>query len=335
MTNSIGVTAPSTNWYLPEGSSQWGFETWLLIQNPSDIEASCDVTYMIEGVGPKTINHKVAPNTRATFNMASEIGTADASIQVESNVGVIPERAMYTPYPGAGAGEFNKREGHDSIGTTDAANDFYLAEGTTAWGFTTYVLVQNPNDAAVNASITCMTDTGPLEPIEFTMPANTRKTVRLNDTYPDRDMSTKVHADKPIVAERSMFWSRPDVGGQATHDSIGTSAAHMNWMLPDGCATEEDGGTETFTLVQNPNAQDVEIKVSYLTVYGTSNAVFTDIVPANSRKTYNMADTYDDGFTSASILVESQTAGKKIIVERAMYESDRWGGSDTIGGWTE
>ena len=29
-----------------------------------------------------------------------------------------------------------RREGHDSIGTTTSATDYFLAEGTTAWGFT-------------------------------------------------------------------------------------------------------------------------------------------------------------------------------------------------------
>ncbi|MCG2795593.1 MAG: hypothetical protein L6427_07005, partial [Actinomycetia bacterium] len=45
---SVGVTSPAKTWYLPEGSSDWGFECWLLIQNPNDTEATATVTYMIE-----------------------------------------------------------------------------------------------------------------------------------------------------------------------------------------------------------------------------------------------------------------------------------------------
>ncbi len=334
--NSIGVTAPSTTWYLPEGSSNWGFETWLLIQNPGDVEASCDVTYMIEGVGPKTVNHVVPAHSRATYNLVDEIGNADASIKVDSNVGVIPERAMYTYWPAAGAGDAGRREGHESIGALEPAKDFYLAEGTTAWGFTTYVLIQNPNATPANVTLTYMTNEGPVADEPFTMPANSRKTVRVNDAHPNKDLSTRVSANKPIVAERSMFWSLPGVAGQATHDSIGTSAAHMTWFLPDGGITPDDGGSETFTLVQNPNAVDVEVQVSYLNMGGQENVVFTDTVPANSRKTYNMADRYPAGASAwASILVESRTEGEKIIVERSMYNNGRWGGTDTIGGWDD
>ncbi len=92
--NSVGVTSPSTTWYLPEGSSSWGFECWLLIQNPGSSDATCQVTYMIEGEGPKTVPHTVPALSRKTFNMETDIGKKDASIKVEANVPVIPERAI-------------------------------------------------------------------------------------------------------------------------------------------------------------------------------------------------------------------------------------------------
>ncbi len=334
--NSIGVTAPSTNWYLPEGSSNWGFQTWLLIQNPNEVEASCDVTYMIEGVGPKVINHIVPAHSRATYNMEEEIGGADASIQVTSNIGVIPERAMYTFWPEGESYENPRREGHDSVGVTRAASEFYLAEGTTAWGFTTYVLVENPNDTAVDVTMTYMTNEGPVADAPFKMPAKSRKTVRVNDAHPDKDLSTLVRATKPIVAERSMYWAAPDVNGQATHDSIGTDAAHSTWFLPAGGTSPDDGGLETFTLVQNPNKAEVKVRISYLGNGGTESVVFTDVIPGNSRRTYNMADKYGaDANASAAIMVESLTTGKKVIVERAMYNNGRWGGSCTIGGYDD
>jgi hypothetical protein len=332
--NSIGVYAPSNNWFLPEGSSNWDLETWLLIQNPSDVEASCDVTYMIEGIGPKTINHKVPAHSRASFKMENEIGKADASIQVESNVGVISERALYTHWT-APSGQEMRREGHDSVGATQPAKDFYLAEGSTAWGFMTYVLVQNPNAVTANVTLAFMSTKGPEKYTSFTIPANSRKTVRVNDEYGDNDFSTRVHADRPIVAERAMYWLEDEADGLATHDSIGTSSAHTSWYLPDGNINGGVNGTETFTLVQNPNGEKVDVRISYLNMGGKDNVVFSDTLPANSRKTYNMADKYPGGTASASIVVECLTPGKKIIVERSMYKDARWSGTDTIGGFSD
>jgi uncharacterized protein (TIGR03437 family) len=319
--SSIGVTSPEKTWYLAEGSSAWGFECWLLVQNPNNQEATCNVTYMIEGSGPQTVTKKVPASSRATFDMSKDIGSKDASIKVTSDVPVIPERAMYRN---------NRREGHDSIGTTTPANDYYLAEGTTAWGFTTYVLVQNPNDAAANVTVTYMTGAGPQPQAPFSMPANSRKTIRVNDVVPGKDLSTQVHADKPIIAERAMYWGADKPLGEASHDSIGMDSPHMTFYLPDGQSSD---GRETWTLVQNPNAEAVTVQISYLTPSGAGNAVFTDTVPASSRKTYNMAEGGING--RAAIMVTSKTAGQKIMVERAMYWNNRGAGADTIGGYSD
>jgi hypothetical protein len=317
--NSVGVTAPSTTWYLPEGSSSWGFECWLLIQNPNTSEATCQVTYMIEGEGPKTVEHKVPALSRKTYNMKDDIGEKDASIQVTSNQPVIPERAMYRN---------NRREGHDSIGSTTATADYYLAEGTTAWGFTTYVLVQNPNASPANVTVTYMTTSGPRIQPAFTMPANSRKTIRVNDVEPNQDLSTQVHADQAILAERAMYWTSG--GDEVCHDSIGMPVPHTTFYLPDGQTSE---GRETWTLVQNPNGVPVEVEISYLTETGVGNVVFHDTVPANSRKTYNMVDKGISG--RAAVLVTSKTSGQKIMVERAMYWNSRGAGTDTIGGYSD
>ncbi len=312
--NSVGVTAPSTNWYLPEGSSEWGFECWLCIQNPGGAEAACNVTYMIEGAPPQTFLKTVPANSRRTYNMEDDIGRRDASILVESNRPVIPERVMYRN---------NRREGHCSIGTTRTAGDYFLAEGTTAWGFTSYLCVQNPNPTATDVTITYMTPGGPRPQAPFSMPANSRETIRINDFEPNTDLSTTVHGSLPIIAERAMYWDNGT--GEACHDSIGMDSPHMVFFLPDGQSSE---GRETFTCVQNPNDTAVNIGVMYFLASG-GMFVLNDSVPANSRNTYNMADS---GIASrAAVLVTSQELGKPIMVERAMYWNSRGAGTDTIG----
>jgi streptogramin lyase len=321
--SSIGVTSPATAWYLAEGSSAWGFECWLLVQNPNATDTTATFTYMIEGAAPKAVQHLVKAHSRATFNMADDIGAHDASVMITAPIPIIPERAMY---------RYNKREGHDSIGTTAAASDYYLAEGTSAWGFTTFVLVQNPNSSTVNVNVTYMTSGGPVSYPQFTMGANSRKTIRVNDSLANKDFSTKVHGSKPIIAERSMYWGAGSSLGEACHDSIGLAAPHSSFYLPDGQATPADGPTETWTLVQNPNSTAVSIRITYLRPNGTHNVTFADSIPANSRKTYNMGDKLEG---RASIQVDCTTVGKKIMVERAMYFFGRGGGTDTIGGFRD
>jgi hypothetical protein len=323
--SSIGVTAPAKDWYLPEGSSAWGFECWLLIQNPNVKDVTCDVTYMIEGEGPKVVQHSVPANSRRTFSMADDIGAKDASIHVHCDYPVIPERSMYRN---------DRRMGHESIGTTQTSKKYYLAEGTSAYGFTTYVLIQNPNSAETSVNVTYMTDTGPVPHPEnpIKMPANSRKTIRVNDFLPGRDFSTLVEGDKPIIAERAMYWDNGT--GEAGHDSIGMAAPHKTFYLPNG-GTNPDQDVQTYTLVQNPGTSDVKVRVTYLPKEGQGSPVsFTDTVPANSRKTYDMAKS-NTGQNGASVMVECLTSGGKIMVERAMYWYNKGAGTDTIGGYAD
>lgn len=318
---SIGVTAPARVWFLPEGSSAWGFECWLLIQNPNSSKATCQVTYMIEGLGPKTVSHEVPASSRKTFNMKDDIGEHDASIKVLSDIPVIPERAMY---------KNNRAEGHDSIGTTTPNEDYYLAEGTTAWGFTTYVLVQNPNDTAVDVTVTYMTTGGPKQQPSFRMPANSRKTIRVNDVMPDTDFSTKVHGTKPIIAERAMYWNSSK--GESCHDSIGMAAPHTTFYLPYGGNAY---GGETWTLVQNLNDTPVKVEVKYILGQPLPpvTTVFTDTIPASSRRTYRMQDKAPNHI--AGVQVKCLTSGKKIMVEGANYFMNKEGGSESIGGYSD
>ncbi|MHB8894382.1 MAG: hypothetical protein ACYC99_04275 [Candidatus Geothermincolia bacterium] len=312
--NSIGVTGPAKVWYLPEGSSAWGFECWLLIANPNAADATCQVTYMIEGVGPKTITHVVPGLSRRTYSMVEDVGSVDASIKVDSNIEVVPERAMY---------RYNRREGHDSIGVRAAQPSYSLAEGTTAWGFTTFILIQNPNDIDTQIDMTYMTNDGPKPQLAFVMPPNTRKTIRVNDTLESMDFSTLVEGSNPIIAERAMYWNNGT--GEACHDSVGTGMAQSYWYLPDG---ESSGGRETWTLVQNPGLEPADITITYLTPTGAAAKTVTDTIDPESRKTYNLKDVVPDG--RAAIMV---TTPQAVIVERAMYWNNRGAGTDTLGGW--
>lgn len=232
------MTSPSNTWYLPEGSTNWGFETWTLLDNPTATDANVTLTYMTEGAAPRSFNKTVPAYSRLSVKMSGDVGAADASIGVSSpSVPVIAEERTCRN---------NRREGSCSIGATAPANSFYLSEGSTAWGFTRYVLVQNPNNDPADVSITYMTPGGPRVQPTFTMPPNCRKTIRVNDIKPSNgypvdvsntDLSTQVSSNRPIVAERSMYWGagtpweRP-----ATHRS-----GYPSRTPPSTCRTARPG----------------------------------------------------------------------------------------------
>jgi hypothetical protein len=318
---AVAVTSPARTWYLPEGSSAWGFECFLLIQNPGEKIANCKITYMLQDGTPQEVEVAVPAGSRATYNMKDHIGEKDASIKVESDVPVIPERAMYRN---------SRREGHDSTGTVAPATDYYLAEGAVGYdsGFVTWVLIQNPQDEPTDVSLYFMTRDGEVKGPSFRMEPRSRKTVRLNDFLPPgTDVSTHVHGSAPIIAERAMYWNSGD--SEVCHDSIGMAEAHATFFLPDG---ESSNGKETWTLVQNPNPAPIEVEISYFATTGVVTR--TEMIEANSRRTFNMED-HSGLKERAAILVRSKDPSKKVMVERAMYWNRRGTGTDTIGGYSD
>jgi hypothetical protein len=312
--SSIGTNTLSKTWYLPEGSSAWGFETWTAILNPNATDANIKLSYMTAD-GPVVVQKTLPANCRATYSMAADIGTADASIKVESDICVVAERSMYRN---------NRREGSCSIGATAPASDFYLAEGAVGYdvGFTTYVLIQNPNNSTNDVKLTYQTPGGPALGPHFTMKPNSRQTVKVNDGMPaNTDVSTVVHGSKPIIAERAVYWDNGT--GLAFHASIGLAGPHKIFLLPDGQTSE---GFETWTLVENPNSTPADVVIHYFPQGGGKTITFTDTIPAASRRSYSMVDKVPSG--RASVLVTSES---NIIVERSMYMNNRGAGTDTIG----
>jgi len=101
---------PTTNtWYLAEGCTGAGFETWVLVQNPEATDVTVDLTFMT-GSGPQNgpQDFRIAANSRHSFLLNDYVTDWDVSTKVTSEGGnVICERAMYG----------NARTwAHDSIG---------------------------------------------------------------------------------------------------------------------------------------------------------------------------------------------------------------------------
>ena len=101
---------------------------------------------------------------------------------------------------------------------------WYLPEGATAGGFETWVLVQNPNVAPVDIDMRFQTGAGEVAGPVDTIPAQSRKTYKVNNWVSTFDVSTKVtsNAGGNIICERAVYWRpAPDAVRYLGTDSIG------------------------------------------------------------------------------------------------------------------
>ncbi len=92
-------TAAATTWYLAEGATMCGMETWILVQNPGFRPVKVDIDlYTAEGplTPPELQGLTVPAESRSTFNLGPYAQTYETSILVTSYGGeMVCERAMY------------------------------------------------------------------------------------------------------------------------------------------------------------------------------------------------------------------------------------------------
>ncbi|MBI2908366.1 MAG: hypothetical protein HYX92_12020 [Chloroflexi bacterium] len=195
---SVGVPYAARNWYLAEGFTG-GMDTYILLMNPGSATSQATVTFMKESGENVVRSYSLKPTSRFTIQANSVVPGVSFATRVEANRPIVVERAMY----------FNSGEGgHSSMGVTAPASSWFLAEGSTAPPFTEYVLMMNPNPAAVAATAYFMKDDGQVEVRQYTVAPNTRFTLQVNTVVPNAALSIRIEASQPVVVERAMYFGR-------------------------------------------------------------------------------------------------------------------------------
>lgn len=332
----------ATRWYLAEGSTgandQGNFETWILLQNPVASAATVKLTYLTSSgkvTGPSV---PMPPHSRATVNVAETVpGDWSVATMAESDQPIIAESSLYWNQAG---GNYRQTCG-ESIGIPSLATRWYLAEGSTGENeigcFETWVLLGNPGTETATATLTYMTASGVMEGPTVDLAPGTRMSVNVAETLPNEwSVSTLVESEKPIMAQRTLYWDAPDAGRArlSSTSSIGTIAPSMEWYLAEGSTGANDQGNfETWILVENPGDYVTTADLYYQTPTGQVDGPSIELAPM-SRMTVNVAEMVPNEF-SVSTLV---SANNPVVCERSTYwntsDTIRWSATGSIGATT-
>src|SRR5665811_1105036 len=82
--DSVGMNKAHTTFYLPDGQTSDGRETWTLVQNPNTSAVTVEVTYLKAGGGAVTLTSAIPASSRMTFKMADKVPSGRASVMVTS-----------------------------------------------------------------------------------------------------------------------------------------------------------------------------------------------------------------------------------------------------------
>jgi thermitase len=101
--DSAAVSAPATEWFLPEGSTTGSFEEQLNVLNPQGQAVNVQVEYRPEGTGidaPPPQRFSLAATSRLTVDVNPQVPSANVSMHVTADRPIVVERVSYFARPG-------------------------------------------------------------------------------------------------------------------------------------------------------------------------------------------------------------------------------------------
>src|SRR5439155_935849 len=173
-----------------------------------------------------------------------------------------------------------------------------------------FLLLGNPGDGAVTATISLLVPAGTEKQVTMTVPAHSRATLKVDDVVPADSVAAEVVAGAPVVAERATYFRHGDVQDGTASEGVTAPAPH--WYLPEGYTGP---GFETWLLVENPLTTSVPAAIRLLP--GHSGPVELSLtVPADSRRTIGTRQVLPAYAKTFGIQVVSD---RPLGAERAIY----------------
>lgn len=304
--DTIGATEPSTRWYFAEGYTAEAYDTYLLLSNPQGEGTDVRIAFFKDTGEVVEQVCGVAPHSRFTLAVDDVPGmdAAAFSIRVDADKPIIAERAMYFA-----AGQ--RTDGTVTLGSAVTSTEWYFAEGCTAGGFDTWLLLSNPGDEGVSAWVYFQLEGGGMVDYVFWVGPHSRYTVPV-DAFPvvgAASFSMRVHADGPIVAERAMYFTKDYIRGG--HVTMGAPALSREWFFAEGCTRRF---YQSYILLGNPGDEDAFVAIDYYLNHGSIRHEY--LVRARSRMTVPISS---QGGLNDEEMAFSVFSDKPLVAERSLY----------------
>jgi probable HAF family extracellular repeat protein len=333
--NPAGFVAPPPSYtlYLAEGATSAFFDTRLALLNPTAITTTATITYTL-GNGQSIVRENVVPaRSRRTIvtKQVPGLAAAEFATRVDSYQRLVVDRTM--SWDGTGYGS------HSESAVPSPAPTWYLAEGATIGGFSLFYLLQNPATTATTVQVRYLRTVGAPLVKSYVLPPLSRTNIWVNEeefaglgkALAAGEFSAVIESQDatPIIVERSMYRSNQGRTFNAGHASMGVTAPATDWFLAEGATGPF---FDMFVLIANPTTTDAQVKVTYLTIDGTTYSRITT-APANARSGIWVDEETFTGVAgkpladaAVSTTVESMN-NVPLVVERAMWwpaDSSTW-----------
>lgn len=301
-------------YYLAEGATGNFFDLDLCIANPNAAWAPVKIAYLRDD-GTRIVNTPLLPpQSRTTIRVDSVAGLENTAVStvVESTTGmpIVVERTMFW--------DQNWYGGHTGGAAESASTRWYFAEGSEGF-FNTWVLLANSSISPAAVTVEFLTEGAGVVRRTYNVSATSRFSIWAG-SIPElvgKSFSIVVDADRPILAERAMYFGSARFwdGG---HNSVGVTAPATSWWHAEGAT---GAFFDTYILVGNPNDTSADVTFTWLLPSGET-VTRTQRMTPHSRLTLNV-EAQDPRLRDTAVST-TVTANVPVISERSMYWSGVW-----------
>lgn len=311
----------AARWEEPDPTQGFAFHEYLTIQNPADQTTTVSPKYLTNATTVDGAQVVLPPKSRRTVRVNNELPQSEVSAELFANSGVVAERPMYFMYgPGLWTG------GHDALGLTAPRTDTFFAEGYTGAGFEEYITLTNPNTDTAGVDIAFLVAGGGNVDHHVDIAPRRRTTVNVRGVVGDnKEVSAAVHSNRPILAERPMYFAYGSEGWTGGHVTSGVGQLATTAYFAEGYTGT---GFDEWLTIANPNAQAAQVTIDFLLQSG-SPVQHSISVGAETRATVNVRGVIGSG-KETSVRINSDIP---IATERPMYfRSTAWNGLGPVSG---
>ena len=305
------ITRTARVWYFATGSSADGDTTTLDLLNPQERDVTASVVILPDAGDVVTHTLTLAARSRQTVALNDVLPDQRFALKVVAGEPVAAER---TAIMATGAAYF-------APGVAAPSRRWLFAEGSTLPGYATTLALFNPWPQSIVVSLRILSEDGTTLTRRYTIPAQRRRTVSLNDIVPDLPFAMEVQADRPVAAERLMTFD----DGQGAMAGPGATSPATRWTFVEGSTAIP---ADEYILVVNPHRQPVGLDVAYVLAGGQIERRRHE-VGALSRLTLSANAELPD----QPILTAILTSDRPVVAERTIYANGvaGRGGETTLG----
>ncbi len=194
----------------------------------------------------------------------------------------------------------------DNVPAVGVGYPWFFAEGSTQPGFTTWLLLMNPNQFPIAPSVIYYKEDGTVINKKYSLQPTSRLNILVNKEVPNAALAMYVASADPIFAERAMY------SGHDGHVSHGRIAPTFEYYFAEGATSPP---FQMWLLLANTSPVVAHVTLTFMKEDGGMLVKNVDVAPT-SRKNVFVNDYFPYPGAAVATYIKSDLP---IVAERSMY----------------